>query len=830
MTSLPVDSVIPQLQTVLVNHANVVLQAPPGAGKTTRVPLSLLAVPWLAGRKIVMLEPRRVAAIAAARFMAGQLGETVGQTVGYRVRLDSQVGPQTRLEVVTEGVLTRMLDRDPALAQVGLVIFDEFHERSLQADLGLALCLDSQAALRDDLRIMVMSATLDAAPVAALLGDAPLLTSEGRAFAVEKRYVPTASREAGRDICVAVEEVVRRALAEETGGVLVFLPGAGEIQRLAGRLTDARLGDEVMITPLHGSLSAEEQRQAIVPPPAGKRKVVLATNIAETSLTLDGIRIVVDSGLARVARFHPGVALTRLETVTISQASADQRAGRAGRQQPGVCYRMWPKSQVLVPYGTPEILDADLAPLALDLAQWGVRDPADLKWLTPPAAGAYAQACDLLRQLGALDSEGRITAHGRAMASLAMAPRLAHMVLKGQTLNLGGLACDLAGLLSERDVLRGEAARDADIGLRLQNLYGQCNAYDSDSKAVRRVRKAAARWRRQLSVQGSEGAFSPDKAAVLLAFAYPDRIARRRPGGDSRYLLANGRGAVLREGDALSVHPYLAVAQMDAGQREGRVFLAAPLTEETLFDAFAECIEHHQVIRWEHKDAAVAVREQSRIGALVLNDRPIKTPDGEAVAAAMLEGIHRMGLDCLPWDGPSRQWQQRVCLMRRLEGDRWPDVSDDALFETLPQWLAPFLTGVTRREQLQKLNLVAALGTILSWDQQRLLDEAAPTHRIVPGGARRALDYTRYPPVLAVRLQEMFGTAETPRIAGGRVALLLHLLSPAGRPVQVTQDLAGFWANGYRDVKKELKGRYPKHHWPDDPLSAEPTRRAGRSV
>ena len=828
MTALPIDSLIPRLQTVLASHASTVLQAPPGAGKTTRVPLALLDEPWLAGRKIVMLEPRRLAAMAAARFMAAQLGEAVGQTVGYRVRLESRVGPLTRVEVVTEGVLTRMLDSDPALERVGLVIFDEFHERSLQADLGLALCLDSQSVLRDDLKIIVMSATLDAAPVAALLGGAPLLTSEGRSFPVEKRYIPAVSRNTSSDICAAAERVVKQALAEDHGSVLVFLPGAGEIQRLAKRLSDALPMGEVLIAPLYAGLPAEDQRLAIARPPDGQRKVVLATNIAETSLTLDGIRIVVDSGLARVARFHPGVALTRLDTVAISQASAEQRAGRAGRQQSGVCYRMWPKGRALIPHSPAEILEADLASLALELARWGVRDPGDLKWLDPPPSGAYAQACELLRQLGALDSDGRITAHGRAMAALAMEPRLAHMVMEAKALGLGALACDLAGLLAQRDVLRGELGRDADIRLRLQALQGRFISGDVDSNALRQVRKAAARWRKQLDVLRDNPDADAEMAGVLLGLAYPDRIAQRRTNSDGRYLLASGRGAALREADGLRVHPYLVVAQMDAGQREGRVNLAAPLDEGALFNYFSHRIERRQDIRWGRREAALIARDQRLFGALVLDDKPLETPDRNAVTAAMVDGVQQLGLGCLPWNEACRHWQQRVALMRALEGDHWPQVDDAALQKTAHQWLAPFLAGVTRREQLQKLDLFVALAAMLSWEQQRRLDECVPTHWTVPTGVKHLLDYSQSPPVLSVQLQEMFGLAETPRIAGGRVKLVLHLLSPAKRPVQVTQDLAGFWANSYHDVKKELKGRYPKHHWPDDPLGAEPTRRAKR--
>jgi ATP-dependent helicase HrpB len=831
MTELPIASVLPALLAALRAGTSAVLQAPPGAGKTTRVPLALLDEPWLAGGKVVMLEPRRLAARAAAHHMARLLGERVGETVGYRVRMDTRVGPRTRVEVVTEGVLTRLLQADAALEGVGAVIFDEFHERSLHADLGLALTLQSRALLREELRVLVMSATLEGEPVARLLGHAPVVTSGGRSHPVEVRYLP---RRAEGRVESVVARAVLEALAREEGDVLVFLPGAGEIRRVEERLREAAPGPGVRITPLHGSLPQEAQDRAIAPSPPGERKVVLATSIAETSLTIEGVRVVVDSGLMRVPRFSPRTGMTRLETVPVTRASADQRCGRAGRLGPGVCYRLWtePEQAHRVPHGTPEIREADLAPLALELAAWGVSDPAELAWLDSPLPAAYTQARELLTELGALDAGGAITPHGRRMAELAFHPRLAHMVLRARELGAGGFACDLAALLGERDLLRGEgAAPDADARLRLEALHaaargrapGSVRGYAVDRGALHRVLAEARHWRERLGVRGETGEL--DGAGLLLAFAYPDRIGQRRPGQRGHFLLRNGRGAALLEAQPLSEADWLVAAEVGGEGRESRIFLAAPVELAELEAHFAEQMEEERVLEWDAEAGAVRARRRTRLGALVLRDAPWADPDPEAVRDALLEGVAREGVERLPWGRAARQLQERILFLHRLDPS-WPDVSDAALAATLPGWLGPHVYGIRRREELGRLDLAGVLLALLSWERRRALEELAPTHLTVPSGSRVPIDYSDpEAPVLAVRLQEVFGLTETPRLARGRVPLTLHLLSPAGRPVQVTRDLASFWRSTYFEVKKDLKGRYPKHYWPDDPLTATPTHR-----
>jgi ATP-dependent helicase HrpB len=819
---LPIDPTLPELLQALNNHSNVVLQAPPGAGKTTRVPLALLNEIWLKNQKLIMLEPRRLAARNAAYFMAGMLNEQVGETVGYRVRLDSRVGPQTRIEVVTEGVLTRMLQSDPELSNVGLVIFDEFHERSLQADLGLALCLESQAALRDDLKLLVMSATLDGAMTAKLLGDAPIVTSEGRSFPVEVHHAAPPPRASREQLLQHAATITLDTLNEEPGSALVFLPGAAEIRRIEQLLQQMHPGDDVLIAPLYGDLSLEAQELAIQPAPTGKRKVVLATNIAETSLTIDGIRVVIDAGLARTPRFEPATGLTRLETVNISQASAEQRRGRAGRLKPGICYRLWPAGRHLLAQSPPEILEADLAPLALELARWGCRDATQLNWLDPPPAAAYQQAQELLQHLGALDRELRITNHGKRMADLPLHPRLAHMVLMGCEINTGRLACEIAALLSERDLLRKSERRDSDLRSRLALLHG--DGKEASRGTLQRVKQSAHQWQQQLNIRN--GGNNLSLTGVLLGFAYPDRIAQRRAGKEGRYLLANGRGALFVEHETLANDPYLVIADLSAAKREARIHLAAAIDIEQIEEQFAELIETKTVIRWESRENAVQAQQQRCLDALVLEEKPLDNPDPEQLCTALIEGIRQNGLTCLPWHKDNRNWQQRVLFLHRHDAQQWPDVSDEQLRQTLEQWLAPFLAGMSRLSHLNKLDLQAALNTLLPWPQQRQLDELAPTHIQVPSGSHIAIDYDNDPPVLPVRLQEMFGATDTPTIAGSKVKLVLHLLSPARRPLQVTQDLKGFWQGSYAEVKKEMKGRYPKHYWPDDPLQAEPTRRA----
>jgi len=835
MTELPIDHVLPDLKQALRDSPSVVLQAPPGAGKTTRVPPALLDEPWLGGNRIVMLEPRRLAARAAARYMAAQYGEEVGGTVGYRMRMETRVGPGTKIEVVTEGVLTRMIQSDPALDGVGLVIFDEFHERSLHADLGLALTLQSQSLLREDLRLLVMSATLNGEAIAALLGDAPIVTSRGRSYPVETRYLerPVEGR---TEHAVAV--AVRRALEKEQGDILVFLPGVGEIRRTEALLREQVEGPHVHIVPLHGNLPGAEQDRAVAPGRSGQRKVVLSTSIAETSLTIDGIRVVVDCGLMRVPRFSPRSGMARLETTRVSRASADQRCGRAGRLGPGVCYRLWPEIEQshLLPFSPPEILEADLAPLALDLAEWGIADPTALSWLDLPPAGTFAQARELLTELGALTADGIISDHGRRMASFGLHPRLAHAVLKGKELGMGATACDLASLLNERDLFRGrgDTAPDADLRLRLETLRSVPDKgnsrttiarYDIDRGALHRIAIEADHWRRRLGTNRETDAAAIESCGILVAMAYPDRIAQRRPGTHGRFLLRNGRSAMLPDTDSLADAAFLAVAELDGRGRESRIFLAAPITLEDVEAYFAEQIEQEEIIRWDGEAGTVIARRRRRLGALLLSDVPMANPDPEAVVEALLEGIREEGIETLPWNRAATHIRERLAFLHRIDAS-WPDVSNEHLSATLAEWLGPYLHGRKRRQDLAGLDLGGILPGTLSWEQRSALDELAPSHLTVPSGSRIAVDYSDPgAPTLAVRLQEMFGMIETPRVARGAVPVTVQLLSPANRPVQVTRDLANFWRTTYFEVRKDLKGRYPKHYWPDDPMEATPTRR-----
>ena len=831
-TGLPVEAVLDRLQMTLANNPCAVLQAPPGAGKTTCIPLFLRQAAWLADRKIIMLAPRRLAARAAAMRMADLLGEKVGRTVGYRIRMDSRVSSATRIEVVTEGVLTRMLQNDPSLEGIGLVIFDEFHERSLDADLGLALCLDMQGVLNRDLRLLIMSATIDTGPVAAMLDDATVLTCPGREFPVETRYV---GRHTPVESMDALCDVILSAARDESGSILVFLPGAPEIRQVANRLAKARLGPQWIIAPLFGNLTHSAQNQAIAPTPAGQRKIVLATSIAETSLTIEDIRVVVDSGLQRVPRFEMRSGLTRLVTVPVSRASADQRRGRAGRTGPGICLRLWSRKMhhTLIPAHRPEILEADLAGLVLELALWGMGDPGKLKWLDPPPKGSFDSARNLLQSLGAMELDSRITDQGRLMAALPLHPRLAHMLVAADRLGFGGVACDTAALLNERDVVHFDPGRqDVDMRLRLDLLSAlrhkrplNIQGAVIDHSALRRVVRAADQLRRKL------GTHADDNRAVsigrLLGWAYPDRIARRRPGLRGKFQLTNGRGAYLDPASPLATEEFIVAAELDGERREARIFRATPYSMELLLEQFAKQLEWQEIVDWDSNRLAVAARRDLKLGALTLRSKTLPAPDSQEVLKALLKGIRKQGLDCLPWTKPLRHWQQRVCFLHRISGNEqlWPDVSDAGLEPHLMQWLAPYLSGMTRLRDLTHVALKAALFIMLSHRQQQLLDELAPTHLTVPSGSRIPINYSGDVPVLAVRLQEMFGLSQTPSVAGGRQPLLIHLLSPAGRPVQITCDLAGFWQSGYQEVKKELKGRYPKHYWPDDPLQAQATAR-----
>lgn len=843
---LPIDEALPQLRCVLRECSSAVLMAPPGAGKSTVVPLVLMEESWAAGKRILMLEPRRLAARAVAGRMAETLREAVGRTVGYRMRLDTRVSRDTRIEVVTEGVLTRMLQSDPALEGVAAVLFDEYHERSLQADLGLALALDARENVAPELRILVMSATLEGAAVSRLLGDAPVVTAHGRSFPVLTRYAgkgmpPLPEMGTGRGTQESPEaltaRIVRLALEEERGDVLVFLPGAREIHRVRALLEGSAAASSgtgrLQLLPLYGELSSEEQDAALAPARDGSRRVVLATNIAETSLTIPGVRVVVDSGLVRRLRFDPATGMSRLETERISRASAEQRQGRAGRVEAGVCYRAWSESaqRSFAPFSPAEIVEADLTPLALELAGWGVRDAAALRWLDPPPAAMLASARDLLERLGALDASGRITPHGREMTRLGVHPRLAHMLLRARHTGSLALAADLAALLSERDLLRGTAgARDADIRGRIEALRGESESGGMDRAAVHRARRGARDLLRQLGAVADSNrseAVSGGSVGGLLALAFPDRIGRRRAGGEGRFTLTNGRGAHFGEPQALARQELIVAVDLDDRERDARIRLAAPLSREDIDEQMASRLVRSDSVEWNAREQAVLARQVLRLDGLVLEESALPEVPREAARAAMLEGIHQLGIESLPWNREARDLQARVGFVRRLGRDyeRWPDLADAALAASIGDWLAPWLDGITRRGHLARVPLLDALLARLSWDERRELDALAPTHLAVPSGSRIHIDYVdENAPAVSVRLQEVFGLETTPRIGAGRVPVTFKLLSPAQRPVQVTRDLASFWRGAYADVRKDMRGRYPRHYWPENPLEAEPVR------
>jgi ATP-dependent helicase HrpB len=828
-SGLPIDEVLPELRAVLQRGRNAVIEAPPGAGKSTVVPIALLEESWLRGGKLLMLEPRRLATRAVATRMAATLGETVGDTVGFRMRLETRVSRRTRIEVITEGVFTRMLQSDPALEGVAAVLFDEFHERSLHADTGLAFALDTQENLSPELRLVVMSATLDGAAVAKLLGDAPRVTAAGRMYPVDIRYAgsglpalpgpPGMGRE---EPSLLTLRAIKRALAEAEGDMLVFLPGAGEIRRLQGMLSDA--GSNVDVLALYGEMAPGDQDAALKPARAGRRKIVLATNIAETSLTIDGVRIVVDAGLERRSLFDPASGMNRLELQRISRASAEQRTGRAGRTAPGVSFRLWGEGaeRSLAAYAPPEICVADLAPLALDLAVWGT-EAAKLRWLDPPPAATLASARDLLQRLGALDGAGKVTPHGRAMQEFPAHPRLAHLLLKARELGATTLAAELAALLSDRDLLRAGAggARDSDVRTRLEALRQGGNV---DRGALERVRRSQRTFEQQLGGARSH-AIEP---GVLLAFAYPDRIARRRAGGEGRYQLSNGRGAVFAGAESLARAEFIVAVDLDDREREARIQLAAPIGKEDLLEYF-----EHELVRadeqaWDARTEAVIARRVIRLGQLLIEEKPLQDAPRAASAAAMIEGLRALGLGALPWDEDAHDFLARAEFVRALDRkdlDQWPDFSRESLGTDLG-WIEPFLDGVTRRSHLARVPLLDALRARLDYEQLRKLDELAPTHVGLPTGSRARIDYrSDNAPVASMRMQEVFGMAATPRIGGGAVPVTFELLSPARRPLQVTRDLASFWRNAYVEVRKDMRGRYPRHYWPEDPLQAEPTRR-----
>ena len=832
MNNLPIDDVIPQVRSALREHACLVLQAPPGAGKTTRLPLALIDENWLDGQKIIILEPRRLAARSAAMFMASELGEEVGKRIGYRVRFENRISKSTRIEVVTEGILTRRLQDDPMLEGVGLVIFDEFHERNLNSDLALALCFDAQRSLRDDLKLLIMSATLDGRMLAQRF-DSPLVVSEGRSHPVDIHYLRGNRKES---LAFLVQQAVVRAVDEEQGDMLIFLPGIREIRETLALLEKEPACSDMALYALYGDLPLSEQQKVLQPDRAGKRKIVVATSIAETSLTIEGVSIVIDSGWMRSPRFNPRSGLGRLETVRVSRASAEQRAGRAGRQGPGVCYRLWNESvqKGLIPFSPPEISVSDLAPLALQLALWGVTNPSELEWIDTPPESSYQQAITLLIQLGALDESGLITPMGREMASTPLHPRLSHMLVKGQELGAFDLACDLAALLSERDILvMSDHPGRCDLMLRLElmarfrsrggSAARQQGADPGRCAAVDRVAGQLGR--------GSAKAEAPSDAVagVLLASAYPDRIARMREGGDGRYLLSGGRGASLSDECRLRGYPWLAVGELDGAGKEGWIRLALPFDSDTITEHFAHLLHDADRVEWDGASKGVIAQREKRLGDLLLESRPLESPDPELILKMVLATIRSGGMELLPWGDEVRQFQQRVALLKEQFPDQeWPDLSDNALQNSLEQWLAPYLNGISRAEQLKKLNLPSILKGMLSWEQQQKLEEGAPTHLLVPSGSNKRIKYGEDGPVLAVKLQEMFGMEQSPRVAWGKVPVTLHLLSPAQRPIQVTRDLHSFWEHTYHEVKKELKGRYPKHPWPDDPYNAVATARTNR--
>lgn len=831
--ALPVLAVVPELLRALAAGTTAVLVAPPSAGKTTAVPPALLTAPWLGMQRVLLLEPRRLAARAAASRMAAQRGEVVGQGVGWRMRGDTRTSAATRIEVVTEGVLTRMLLDDPTLDGIGAICFDEFHERSIHGDTGLALALHTQALLRPDLRLLVMSATIDGARVASLLGDAPVITSHGRTFPVTTAFHPPRP---GQRMEECAASAVREALGAHDGDVLVFLPGAREIRRVAV-LVEPWAPAHVDVRALFGALDAAEQDAAIAPSPAGRRKVVIASAIAETSLTIEGVRVVVDAGWSRIPRYAPRTGMTRLETVRVSRASADQRRGRAGRVAPGHCIRCWHEHEdaALRAHGGAEILDADLAPLALDLAGAGIASPAELRWLDLPPAPAFAAARTLLAALGALDASGRLTAHGDAMSATGVHPRLAHLLLKARERGSLALACDLAAVLEERDPIRASDMRlvDPDVGLRIEALRGGRRALPAglsvDDAALARCRETARTLRDRMDVRrrDEQSGIDAGELGALVALAYPDRIARRRDGAGARYLLRNGSGAFVRDqGSTIAREEWIAIASLDDTGRDATVQLAAPLDLATVRALHDAQLVRERTVTADAATGRVRGTVTESLGALVLVERSAEDITDDERAAALVALLRKEWPDAVPWTDAARRMRERLAFLHHHDA-RWPDVGDDALQADLDGWLLPALRSACSFDDVRRADLGALLLDRVDWSLRASLDRLAPTHVTVPTGSRIPVDYADpAAPVLAVRLQELFGARETPAVLDGAVPLVLHLLSPAHRPVQVTRDLPGFWRTSYADVRKDMRGRYPRHPWPDDPTTAEPTRRA----
>ena len=868
---LPIDEIIPRIQSSLAEHNNLVILAPPGAGKTTRVAPALLgaysgeeggkawekgeAPDWLGENKIIMLEPRRLATRGAAARIALELGEKVGETAGYRIRFENKVSRKTRIEVVTEGILTRRLQTDPELTGVGVLIFDEFHERSLQTDLGLALALDIQSALREDLRIIIMSATLDPGPVAKLLNQAPVLESQGRAYPVQIDYQGADDLDK-RGILQNCEKAIIHSLEADKGDLLVFLPGAGEIRGLARRLEESRgkVRADFQICPLYGELKMEEQDRAIRPDPRGRRKVVLATPIAETSLTIEGISVVIDSGFCRLPVFDPGSGFTRLETRVITKDSAAQRAGRAGRLGPGKTYRLWSEwtQSRLEERRRPEIQGADLADLVLNLAEWGA-EAATLRWLDPPPPPHLENARRLLIALEAIDEQGAITAAGKQMNRLPLHPRLAHVLVRAASFTNLALACDLAALLSEKDILRRDPnsfeppAWSLDERLELLEEFRLSgHGPGADQRALSRVEQVArqifnlARDKQNQSNDSTRSRGAAPSSGVLLGFAYPDRIAGRRPGSKNRYHLSSGKGAALpdpRKDAALSEgedYPeFLVAAHLSGDKRESKIYLGARLTRAEIQEFFQARLSVTETVAWDPREKIVRAERRLSLGKLSVESTPLEEVDPALLQVGMLTGIRQMGLSCLPWGDETKELLLRIQFLRNQNPDSsatpFPDFSDETLFTELETWLTPFLGGARRANDLTNIDLKSALTSRMDYALLKELDELAPTHITVPSGSNIRLQYEANQVILSVKLQELFGLSVTPSVNGGRTPLTLHLLSPARRPIQITKDLAGFWKNTYPEVKKELMGRYPKHPWPEDPLTAPPSAKTKRS-
>jgi ATP-dependent helicase HrpB len=812
----PVEEIVAEVRDQLASNKIVVLQAPPGAGKSTVLPLRLLNEPWLNGRKIIMLEPRRLATRSVALRMASLLNENAGETIGYRIRFESVVSGKTRCEVVTEGILTRMIQSDNALEEVGMVIFDEFHERSIHADLALSLCLQMRQILRNDLRILIMSATLESDRIAEIL-KAPVITSTGKQYPVSLRYL---SIDKSTSLANSVVKVIRKALAEEKGDILAFLPGTGDIHRAMDLFENSI--DSVSIHPLYGDLPFKKQQEAILPHPSGLRKIVLATSIAETSLTIEGIAIVIDSGFARVPKFDPRSGLTRLETIRVTRDAADQRAGRAGRLGPGICYRLWPEAShhTLAPARQPEILEADLAPMILELINWGVKNINELTWITPPTAGAVNQAKDLLEQLRAIE-DNTITPRGKRMLELPTHPRISHMLLESG--DLTSLATDIAALLEERDPLSKSPGADLSLRVELLRRWRRGERVPAEQSALDRIEKLAAAWRRAFKIAIDNRLPNDSDVGKLLSEAYPERIARQQEKHSNRYKLANGRTVRLPDHDPLIRETWLAVAHLDSGESEGRIFLAAPLLEEDLMHRAIE----HEVVIWNHEKGMITAAREKRVGNVILTSKPIVQVPQEMKIKILCEAVRDEGLKLLNWDESQREWQARVMSLRYWRNNEdWPDVSDEHLLNTVDIWLAPYLTDINKRQDFERLDLSNILMGMLPWNLSRDFDKLAPTRLAVPSGSMIKLAYSFMgaAPVMEVRLQEVFGLHDTPTVNEGRNKVLMHLLSPGFKPVQVTQDLKSFWQTTYHEVRKELRVRYPRHHWPEDPWTAEAIR------